>query len=296
MRHALTVLVFAACGSPREPGPQPRPIAPGPRPAAPTADRPVAPAPGLPVAPARGWLVVAPTAPLGSLALALAPTPATPASPLGEVADSVLPARDASSVASVGALAPGARVSVLGMVGGPVAYTAGTRAQVPYGCDGNTLEVTPLAGPAQPRGVAWVLPAPLPAGWAPAALAVTWTRRERARVGLRIGDLDLELVRTAPLRGTLTLARAGRVIHRAAFERTLMDGAPPELATIDLTDLGGPGVPLPVGAWTLAPGGPVLLALALPGFEGVTLSGLLVHEAGAAPVPGLEKYLYGCAF
>lgn len=272
MRPALAVLVIAACGSPREPAPPPT---------------------ALP-APAVGRITVAPTAPLGSLALALAPT--TPTTPVGEIAGSFLPARDVASVASLGTLAPGARVSVLGMAGGLVAYTAGARAMVPYGCDGNTLEVTPLAGPALPPGIAWVLPAPLPAGWAPAALAVTWTRRERGRVGLRLGDLEVELVRTAPLRGTLTIARAGRVLHRAPFERQLMDGAPPELATIDLTDVGGPGVPLPVGAWTLAPGGPVLLALVLPGFEGVTLSGLLVDEAGAAPVPALEQYLYGCAF
>ena len=274
MRPALAVLVIAACGTPREPAPPPTAL--------------TAPAPAV------GRITVAPTAPLGSLALALAPT--SPTTPVGEIAGSFLPARDVASVASLGTLAPGARVSVLGMAGGPVAYTAGARALVPYGCDGNTLEVTPLAGPAQALGIAWVLPAPLPAGWAPAALAVTWTRRERARVGLRLGDLDVELVRTAPLRGTLAIARAGRVIHRAPFERQLMDGAPPELATIDLTDVGGPGVPLPVGAWTLAPGGPVLLALVLPGFEGVTLSGLLVDEAGAAPVPALEQYLYGCAF
>lgn len=190
---------------------------------------------------------------------------------------------------------PGDPVTALGLTGEPTRYTALAPTKILFGCDGNMLDVTPLRGPRLPPGPAWILPTPLPAGWSPAPLAIRRTSAAPASSRYTIGPLTLDLVRHAPLRGSLTITREGRTVHAKKFERQLMDGAPPEMRTIDLSS-SGPGIPLPVGAWTIAPNGPVLLALLQPGWEGATIEALLVETASTQPVEAMSLYLYSCAF
>lgn len=233
---------------------------------------------------------VAPTDPLGWIGLATVPArtdelayiPVNAAHPL------VVPVADHA--------APAGTVSVVGMRGTPTPFTAGAKTQIRFGCEDNQLDVIPFAGPRLPPGPAWILPPNPPPTWAPAPLAITQTRATPAASQYAIGPLTLDLARTQdPLRGTLTITRDGRKVHTAPFERQLMDGAEPSMATLDLSEY-GPGIPTPVGAWAIAADGPFLLAVLQPGWEGVTLAPLLVDDAGAHPIEAMTMYLYYCAF
>ena len=261
------LLLLLACSSPREHPPS--------NVAAPTAVR------------------VRPTDPLGAIGLATAPGPGPTEAPIAIVSRAhpvVVPGTERTLPASVAAI--GAR-------GGVVRFTAGAPARVPFGCDDHQLDVLPLAGPRLPPGPVWILPPAPPPTWAPAPLAITATTTSTTARGYAVGPLTVELVRDRdPSRGTLTIARAGRPIYSAPFERVLMDGAEPAMATLDLAEP-GPGIPAPIAAWSIAagaPNGPILLVLLRPSWEGYALEAVLVDAASAAPINALSTYLYSCAF
>ena len=184
-------------------------------------------------------------------------------------------------------------VTAIGTSGGLHPFTTGPRTEIRYGCEENQLDVTTLAGPRLPPGAVWLLPPARPASWQPAALAITSRTQAPAQRTYAIGPLALELTRTGDLRGALTIRRDGRVVHTATFERHLMDGA--DTSPIDLAQ-GGPGIPEPIAAWSIAEVGPILLVLTQPGYEGTTLQPLLVEATSARAIESMVTYLYACAF
>lgn len=264
-RSLLALTAIAACGRP------PPPI---------VANTAEAATPTLAPAQPLGWLGFGTTAARGDDGPSYAPASAAHAL-VATATDPALPAR----------------VEVVPGRGAVEAFTRGERTKVPYGCDGNQLEVTAFDGPRIAPGVAWILPPGRPASWAPAPLAITSRTATAGRRGYTIGPLAVELERTAPLAGTLTIARDGGVIHRQPFDRVVMDGA--DDAPIDLT-FGGPGVPEPAAAWALAGAGasgePILLVLLVPGYEGVSLHALVVEASAARGLDAMSQYLYACAF
>lgn len=233
-------------------------------------------------------LLIAPTEPLGWLGLATAATdsdsvprhaPISVAHPLVTVTE-----RDALP----------ATVDGIATTGGVEHFTTGPRGDVPYGCDGNALEVTTFAGPRLTPGAVWLLPPTRPTSWQPTPLPILSRSSTAAQRTYAIGPLTLDLTRTTDRRGTLTLRRDGKVIHAAPFERHLMEGA--DTSPIDLAE-GGPGIPEPVAAWAIAAsGGPIMLVLTQPGYEGTTLRPLLVEANSARAIESMEMYLYSCAF
>lgn len=186
-----------------------------------------------------------------------------------------------------------ASVSAIGPSGTLQTFRTGAATKIPYGCDGNQLEVTAFAGPRLPPGPAWILPVSRPANWQPIALAIKTATSSPAQRSYALGPLAIDLVRTADLKGTLAITRDGRAVHTMPFERHPMEGAEP--GPIDL-DEGGPGIPEPIAAWALADNGPILLVLTQPGYEGMTLRPHLVEETSARAVEPMEMYLYSCAF
>ncbi|MDX2092514.1 MAG: hypothetical protein SFX73_31915 [Kofleriaceae bacterium] len=185
----------------------------------------------------------------------------------------------------------------IGTRGGLSAYTPAPAATIPFGCDNNQLEVTPFVGKPLPPGVVWIMPpeGPPPA-WNPEAVPVQVTRSTPERTQFTAGPVVIELARTTPTTGQLTIAHDGRTVHTLPFERSAMDGADPASMVIDLTERELQGIPSPVGAWSIVPGGPVLLALHTPGWEGSTLSGILVEDDRVRAEDALSVYLYRCAF
>jgi hypothetical protein len=239
---------------------------------------------------------VAPGAPLGELALATTPAFDERTEPgIDRERAAYVPVSTDHPVVTLAEVPVGATLSVLGVAGGVARFTAGARTEIQFGCEQNTLAVTPLAGPRLPAGPAWILPRPLPATWALSPLAIAPSSATETSRRYTVGPLTVELTRTAPARGTLAIQRAGRTVHTVPFERVLMEGAAPELATIDLRS-DGPGIPAPIGAWSLAPGGPALVVLLQPGWEGATLATFLVEESTARAVESMTTYLYYCAF
>jgi hypothetical protein len=55
-------------------------------------------------------------------------------------------------------------------------------------------------------------------------------------------------------------------------------------------------IPVPVAAWSVADGGPIVLVLEVPTYEGLQLTSLLVEADGARKLPAMSQYLYSCAF
>jgi hypothetical protein len=72
-------------------------------------------------------------------------------------------------------------------------------------------------------------------------------------------------------------------------------------ADADPLDLAPPGVaiPVPVAAWSIGPGGdggPILLVLQVPSYEGVHLTSILVEADRARELSAMAVDLYRCAF
>lgn len=237
--------------------------------------------------PARPPLTVAADQSLGWIGIA--PRPARDAG-------SWIPAGDQAVLAVMPAegLAAGATLSAIDTTGRTAKVTAGSPAQVPYGCDNQQIEVLPFTGARSTPGPVWLLPPAAPATWDPRTLnivsPVTATEVHRRDA---VGPLVLELQRTDATQGTLKIERDGRTLHIVAITRGQMEGAEPRPL-----DFRQPGVaiPTPVAAWSLAKDGPILLVLLVPGYEGSSLQSILVQEPGARELPGMAVYLYHCAF
>lgn len=188
-----------------------------------------------------------------------------------------------------------ARVAAVGTSGGVTTYTAHAPLTLPYGCDG-TLAVTPFTGRALPPGPVWILPAGAPSAWTPRGHAPRVVSATAERVRFQLGPLVIELVRRTTTEGELVVMRGPRTVHSASFERTAIDGADPASLVLDLLDRDTPGIPSPIGGWTIAPDGPVLVSFHTPSWEGSHLTALLVDDERASAVASLAHYLYRCAF
>jgi len=70
-----------------------------------------------------------------------------------------------------------------------------------------------------------------------------------------------------------------------------MEGADP--APLDFQHP-GVAIPEPVPAWSFVDGGPILLVLQVPSYEGLTP--ILVESDAAREIPAMAAYLYRCAF
>ncbi len=186
-----------------------------------------------------------------------------------------------------------ASVAAIATTGGVEQLTTGPRAEVGYGCDDHKLEVTTFTGPRLTPGAVWVLPPTRPTSWQPTPVPITSRAATAAQRTYVIGPLTLDLTRTAALSGTLVISRDGQLLHAAPFERHLMEGA--DTAPIHLGE-GGPGIPEPIAAWAIAESGPILLVLAQPSYEGMTLRAVLVEATSARAIESMEIYLYSCAF
>jgi hypothetical protein len=259
------------------------------------------------------WLLAA--AACGSRASAPSQNVAEPARPrvtispdqaLGWIGVAPLPARDVGNWIPAGpqaalvvmpaeGIAAGAALSAIDTAGRIARVTAAGPAKVPYGCDNQQLDVLALTGPRLAPGPVWLLPPAAPASWAPKRLVIVSPAEPATEASRRdtAGPLSLSLSRIDDTHGTLAIARDGRVLHTLAFERGAMESAEP--SPLDFREL-GIAIPVPAAAWSIAEGGPILLVLLVPSFEGTSLKPILVQEGGTRELPEMESYLYQCAF
>lgn len=190
-------------------------------------------------------------------------------------------------------LTAGTMLSAIDTTGNTARVTAGAPTKVPYGCDGNQLDVVAFTGAKPAPGPVWLLPPTAPAIWRPRPIAIQSPAATEAHRRDTVGPLALDLERSDAAHGTLTIARDGRVLHRAAIARAPMEGADPD--PLDFTQP-GVAIPIPVAAWSFVDGGPILLVLRVPSYEGTHLTAILVEEDAARELPALATYLYRCAF
>lgn len=229
-----------------------------------------------------------------------------PGRDLGWIGLAPLPARDERSWLPVDAhaalvtlpaekLVDRPAVTAIDRAGHVARLTPGTvQIKVPYGCDDNKLDAIALSGDKLTPGAVWLLPPDAPASWHPKSLAIaTPVEASETRRRDTVGPLALELERTDGTHGTLTIVRGGRAIHVRKIERAEMEGAPS--TPLDLRQP-GVAIPVPVAAWSIAEGGPILLVLQVPSYEGLSLHSILVEDSGAREIGAMETYLYRCAF
>ena len=239
------------------------------------------------VATAPASLAIAPDQPLGWIGIAPRAT--------NDAADWI-PAGTQSVLVPMPAegLAAGAALTAVDRSGRSARVTAGAATKVPYGCENHRLDALAFTGERFAPGAVWLLSPAAPASWRPRSLAIaspvsaSATRRRDT-----VGPLALELARSDASHGTLTISRDGRAIHTAAIDRPAMDGA--DLAPLDL-QAPGVAIPQPVAAWSIGDGGPILLVLEVPSFEGIHLNALLIESDRARELPTMAAYLYQCAF
>jgi hypothetical protein len=209
---------------------------------------------------------------------------------LAMVPDGGAPLWQAPSVAA------GTAVVVVPARGDAMAARAGARSKVAYGCEHQTIDVVGLDGAgALAPGVAWIAPAPLPAGWQPRGVPVRETAARAELAEVIAGDVTITTTRTDDTHAAIAIRRGGRALRTITVEKSYMDGA--DHTPIDLAaayDTGG--APHVVAAFELAPGGPIVLALRAQGYEGINLSALLVGDDRADDLPDLATYYYQCAF
>jgi hypothetical protein len=228
---------------------------------------------------------------LGSLAIVTAParSDAVPGYvPISTTHPLVDPARR---------MPPNTPVHAIDARGAAGTFTSGEPTKIPFGCDGNQLGVTPLAGraPLAP-GIAWIQ---FDVAARPKALALSVARKTADTALYVLGDLRIRVERDAQRldRGILRVLASDQEVGASGFARTLMDGADPSMATLDLAE-GGPGIPTPLGGWSIDGSGhlPYLLAIERPGWEGTTIEAWLVERGSLKQIEAMSVYLYQCAF
>ncbi|GEM_PF-3961409 len=176
------------------------------------------------------------------------------------------------------------------------AFTSSEPTKIAFGCDGNQLAVTPLVGTTElAPGIAWALH---DSDARPSAKAPTISADD-ATATYGFGALTILVERDVVKkdRGVLRFILAGEEVGASGFARTLMDGADPNMSTIDLRE-GGPNVPVPVGAWSIDGSGraPFLVAIERPGWEGTSIEAWLVEAHSVKQIEPMTAYLYQCAF
>lgn len=233
---------------------------------------------------------VDPAGPMGALALPAAGEPPT------EAPHWIARTSDAAAVVPTPApLAAGTTYKAISASGASIDLTAGAATMIGYGCDRTPLEVVPLAGAAVPPALVWVLPAPVPAAWSPAAVPLALALDTRAARRWTAGPLVLALERLDRTHARLRISRGEAVAHDERAEAYEMDGAGP--IDLDLTAGARPGIPVPEAVFAFAADGPFLVVLDRSGYEGVAFETLLVDGRGRArAIESLGLGVYFCAF
>lgn len=175
-------------------------------------------------------------------------------------------------------------------------FTSSDPTKISFGCDGNQLAVTPLVGTVKlAPGIAWALH---DSDARPSARVPTISAHE-ATARYAFGGFTVFVERDVVQedRGRLRFMISGEEVGASGFVRTLMDGADPNMATIDLRE-GGPNVPVPLGAWSIDGSGnaPFLVAIERPGWEGTSIEAWLVEASSVKQIEPMTAYLYQCAF
>lgn len=191
---------------------------------------------------------------------------------------------------------PNTQMRVVDARGTAGTFTSAEPTKIAYGCDGNQLAVTPLVGTAKLRpGIAWALHDAFvhPSGRAPIVVSMP----ERATYTFDNLSVIVERDPQKKDRGLLRFVVRDNEVSAHGFARTLMDGADPAMATIDLRE-GGPAVPVVLAAWSIdgSSNAPFLVAIERPGWEGTSLEAWLVEARGAKQIEPMTAYLYQCAF
>ncbi|MFN0248338.1 MAG: hypothetical protein ACKV2T_15715 [Kofleriaceae bacterium] len=191
---------------------------------------------------------------------------------------------------------PNTTMHVVDARGARGTFTSVEPTKIPYGCDGNQLGVTPLAGTSKlSPGIAWALHDGRfrPTARAPIVVALD------SQATYRFDRLTILVARDAQKqdRGLVRFVIDDREVAAVGFVRTLMDGADPSMAIIDLRE-GGPAVPVALAAWSIdgSGGAPFLVAFERPGWEGTSLEAWLVEAHSAKQIEPMTAYLYRCAF
>lgn len=191
----------------------------------------------------------------------------------------------------------GARLLAVPLEGAALEVRHAGRATIAYGCDGGALEVDRFDGDRRlPPGPVWLLPAPAPAGWAPAGVPVAAASVTVERRAWTAGRLSVSLERRDPTHADLLVNDGARRLFVEHAGKHYMEGADP--GPIDLSLPRQIGMPVPAAAFSVAPAGPTLLVLSTSGYEGSRLHAVLVDDAGGAalPDPTFDVGLYFCAF
>lgn len=193
-------------------------------------------------------------------------------------------------------LAANTTANVVDARGASGTFTSSAPAKIAYGCDGNQLDVTPLAGTATlSPGVAWALVDRSVRPSASAPIIVTMP----AKAAYGFGDLSITVERDAKKQdhGQLRFTVNDTTVADVPFERQLMDGADASMKILDMRE-GGPAIPVALAAWSIDGSGhaPYLVAIERPGWEGTTLEAWLVEARSAKQLEAMTTYLYQCAF
>lgn len=193
-------------------------------------------------------------------------------------------------------IAPHRRVHVVDEHGYAGDFVSGPHATIKHGCDDHKLAITPLVGTARMKpGVAWAV---FDSSVHPTAVPIA-TQSAPALARYTFPGLTIEVKRnpTKLDRGTVQFIVDNDPGLVYGFERALMDGADPSLATVDLS-AEGPGIPVPRAAWSIDGSGdpPLLVTIERPGWEGTQFEVWLVDGKSVKPLESMRVYLYQCAF
>jgi len=164
-----------------------------------------------------------------------------------------------------------------------------------YGCEANTAAMTAFRAERRlPEGPVWVLPADAPLKPAPVPVVAAPSGKESR--AWTAGRLEIAVRKTGERTALLRVSDQGRPILEEALEKHYMEGA--DLAPVDLSGTSEIGMPFPLAAFALSPGGPWLIVFRQPGYEGNAFRSLLVEDGRASFLESERHspFLYLCAF
>lgn len=181
--------------------------------------------------------------------------------------------------------------------GSEATLTYGSTVDIPYGCDGGTMQATRLeglTGGAMKPGLVWLRPTTATA-WKPSPVAITEGPKAQTKRAYRFGEGGVKLDRTQPRSGVAEVTwKTAR--HALRFERHDMDGAD-NAAPMDLADP-SIGQPIPEAAWSFSNGDAVLVVFRVPSYEGINFKTVVLSASSKTgrEVASMTMYLYVCAF